>query len=73
MDASQRGVLLNKLADLIERDHKYLAVNYINTHIIIFSHIEYNIKFSKYILRKFFERKFESKKLNYKYIYRSNQ
>ncbi|XP_070165844.1 aldehyde dehydrogenase, mitochondrial [Polyergus mexicanus] len=25
MDASYRGVLLNKLADLIERDHKYLA------------------------------------------------
>ncbi|CAL1682892.1 unnamed protein product [Lasius platythorax] len=25
MDASQRGILLNKLADLIERDHKYLA------------------------------------------------
>lgn len=28
MDASYRGVLLNKLADLIERDHKYLAVKY---------------------------------------------
>ncbi|XP_072761086.1 aldehyde dehydrogenase, mitochondrial [Anoplolepis gracilipes] len=25
MDASQRGILLNKLADLIERDRKYLA------------------------------------------------
>lgn len=25
MDASKRGVLLNKLADLIERDHEYLA------------------------------------------------
>lgn len=29
MDASQRGILLNKLADLIERDQKYLAVNYL--------------------------------------------
>lgn len=26
-DASQRGRLLNKLADLIERDHAYLAVS----------------------------------------------
>lgn len=26
MDASQRGVLLNKLADLMERDWRYLAV-----------------------------------------------
>lgn len=26
MDASQRGVLLNRLADLIERDKNYLAV-----------------------------------------------
>jgi len=26
MDASQRGVLLNRLADLIERDQKYIAV-----------------------------------------------
>lgn len=26
MDASQRGVLLNRLADLIERDRTYLAV-----------------------------------------------
>lgn len=26
MDASQRGVLLNKLADLMERDRTYLAV-----------------------------------------------
>ena len=29
MDASQRGVLLNKFADLMERDHAYLAVNYL--------------------------------------------
>ena len=27
MDASQRGRLLYKLADLIERDHQYLAVS----------------------------------------------
>jgi acyl-CoA reductase-like NAD-dependent aldehyde dehydrogenase len=27
MDASQRGVLLNRLADLIERDGTYLAVS----------------------------------------------
>lgn len=27
MDASERGVLLNKLADLIERDWTYLAVS----------------------------------------------
>ena len=26
MDASARGVLLHKLADLIERDQKYLSV-----------------------------------------------
>ena len=26
MDASKRGLLLNKLADLMERDQKYLAV-----------------------------------------------
>lgn len=26
MDASQRGILLHRLADLIERDQKYLAV-----------------------------------------------
>lgn len=28
MDSSQRGVLLHKLADLIERDRAYLAVKY---------------------------------------------
>jgi len=28
MDASQRGVLINRLADLIERDKKYLAVKH---------------------------------------------
>lgn len=28
MDASQRGILLHKLADLIERDRTYLAVKY---------------------------------------------
>ena len=28
MDASYRGRLLNKLADLMERDHQYLAVGY---------------------------------------------
>ena len=26
MDASERGVLMNRLADLIERDRAYLAV-----------------------------------------------
>lgn len=26
MDASARGVLINRLADLIERDHVYIAV-----------------------------------------------
>lgn len=29
MDASDRGVLLNRLADLIERDAVYIAVRYI--------------------------------------------
>ena len=29
MDASQRGVLINRLADLIERDRHYLAVSFI--------------------------------------------
>jgi len=28
MDASQRGVLMNRLADLIERDRHYLAVSF---------------------------------------------
>lgn len=28
MDASDRGALLNRLADLIERDRVYLAVSY---------------------------------------------
>ena len=28
MDASQRGVLLNRLADLMERDRVYLAVSF---------------------------------------------
>lgn len=28
MDASRRGLLLNRLADLIERDRVYLAVSY---------------------------------------------
>lgn len=32
MDASDRGVLLNKLADLMERDRNYIAV--INTSLI---------------------------------------
>lgn len=27
MDASERGNLLNRLADLLERDHAYLAVS----------------------------------------------
>lgn len=27
MDASERGVLLNRLADLLERDQTYLAVS----------------------------------------------
>ena len=27
MDASQRGILLNKLADLVERDSVYLSVS----------------------------------------------
>lgn len=27
MDASERGVLINRLADLMERDKVYLAVN----------------------------------------------
>lgn len=27
MDASQRGALINRLADLIERDRTYLAVS----------------------------------------------
>ena len=27
MDASKRGILLNKLADLVERDRLYLAVS----------------------------------------------
>ena len=27
MDASERGILLNRLADLIERDRTYLAVS----------------------------------------------
>lgn len=30
MDASYRGVLLNRLAALIERDHEYLAVSLLN-------------------------------------------
>lgn len=30
MDASQRGFLLNKLADLIDRDAVYLAVSVID-------------------------------------------
>ena len=30
MDAGERGYLMNKLADLIERDRKYLAVSHIS-------------------------------------------
>jgi len=29
MDAAHRGVLLNKLADLMERDYTYLAVSFL--------------------------------------------
>lgn len=36
MDASQRGVLLNRLADLIERDRAYLAVCLRNLPVVFF-------------------------------------
>jgi len=29
MDAGERGYLMNRVADLIERDRKYLAVSYL--------------------------------------------
>lgn len=35
MDASNRGVLLNRLADLMERDRNYLAV--CEEHLVTFS------------------------------------
>lgn len=34
MDASDRGVLMNRLADLMERDRVYLAVSYTSTKLI---------------------------------------
>ena len=33
MDASKRGLLLNKLADLVDRDRLYIAVSIILKHI----------------------------------------
>lgn len=35
MDASQRGNLLNNLADLMERDRVYLAVREFNSKIVM--------------------------------------
>jgi hypothetical protein len=35
MDASQRGRLLSKLADLIERDKAYLAVSTVGRYVFI--------------------------------------
>ena len=37
MDAAKRGYLLNKLADLMERDRGYLAVSQVNC--IIFEYL----------------------------------
>lgn len=37
MDAAKRGYLLNKLADLMERDRGYLAVSHFNC--IIFEYL----------------------------------
>lgn len=45
MDASKRGMLLNKLADLIQRDAVYLAVriNYLPTLLIYIRYICFDI------------------------------
>lgn len=43
MDASDRGVLINRLADLMERDRVYLAVicNFLYTKIIVAMYLYY--------------------------------
>ena len=61
MDASDRGRIMNRLADLMERDQGYLAVSSYHIFMLFTGYVLIELKFSDVV--KYFKKDFFLKKI----------